>query len=171
MNTRDPTPEELAQAQAALDQAIDLCRLLLDAEPAQRKSLIEQQFRTRVSDRAMAGFERHYAGIAVALKALQGRPEAFVLDEQPEQPEHIAYVYCDEPQHVYLHPRFFKQDRIRMARTLVHEASMWDGVRDNPPACHELSYTLHRDDANAFGLVVEQLARERSMASEGQSPA
>jgi hypothetical protein len=32
------------------------------------------------------------------------------------------------------------------------------------PGRAPLSYTLHRDDANAFGLVVEQLARERSMA-------
>jgi hypothetical protein len=164
MNTRDPAPEERAQAEAALEQAIALCQRLLDADPAQRKLLIEQQFRTRVSDPAMAGFVQHYAGIAAALKALRGRPEAFVLDEQPEHPDHIAYVYCDEPQRVYLHPRFFEQDRIRMARTLVHQASHWDGARDDPPACRELAYTLHRDNANAFGRVVEQLAREPGAA-------
>ncbi|HET7866032.1 MAG TPA: hypothetical protein VFL86_16650 [Burkholderiaceae bacterium] len=56
------------------------------------------------------------------------------------------------------------QDRIHMACTPVHEAAHRDSVRALPPACHDLSYTLDRDDANAFGPVVEQLVRERSTA-------
>jgi hypothetical protein len=68
-----------------------------------------------------------------------------------------------------LHDRFFKQEPVRMARTLVHEAAQWDCVRDadasasGRAACRELSYTLYRWRADAFGLAVELLAAQRGM--------
>jgi hypothetical protein len=169
-NTRDLTPDERARADAALDKAVELCRKLLGIDPAERKLLLEQEFRTRISSKAMAGYEHDYGAIVAALLNLKSLPGAFMLDTLPEHPEHIAYVYSDDPGCIYLHARFFDQGLVRMARTLVHEAACWDCVRNtdasagSPAACRELSYTLHRHQVDSFGLAAERVAAQQHVA-------
>ncbi|KAB7777707.1 M35 family metallo-endopeptidase [Xanthomonas sp. LMG 12460] len=161
--TRALNQQEFQVADQALTNVLALCNQVLGLSDQALARLVGKHFDSRGTAAHLDGYRRDYRQIVAALQRLD-RKAAFEFDEH-EAKNTIAYVWPNNPQRIYLCAAYFTLDAVEQAGTLVHEASHWTAVRGTDDHAYgerqvrALSYTLKRNTADAYELLVEDLAR------------